>query len=123
MPGEARLARRGAAPLAGNDVDEPRRRILPADDGLDDPDLADGGRHLVEGHGVHVLARLRRVELELGQGHLVKQVGKIGSHGKILLRDNCKRRGSITSRTAEKRARVRGQVGKRYTQSGGISRK
>jgi len=36
---------------------------------------------------------------------------------------NCKRRGPITSKTVEKHERVRAQVGKRYTQRGGISRK
>jgi hypothetical protein len=89
------------APLAGDDVDEPGRRVLPADDGLDDPDLADGGRHLVEGHGVHVLAGSRRVGLKLGQGHLEKLVGKIGSYRKIffLVED-----GSVGTRT------VRGDV-------------
>ena len=68
--GEARLARRGAAPLAGHDVDEARRRVLPADDGLDDPHLRDRGGQLLEGRGVHVLAGLVRVGLNLGQGHL-----------------------------------------------------
>ena len=65
--GEARLARRGAAPLAGDGIDEARRRVLAADDGLDDPHLADRGGQLLEGHGVHVLAGLRWVGLKLGQ--------------------------------------------------------
>jgi hypothetical protein len=83
--GEAGLARRGAATIAGHDVAEPGRPVLPADHGLDDPHLADGGRQLLEGRGVHVLAGLRRVGLELGQGHLVKLIGDVGRHGRILL--------------------------------------
>ena len=83
--GEARLARRGAAPLAGDDVDEARRRVLPADDGLDDPHLPDGGGQLLEGHGVHVLAGLRGVGLKLGQGHLVELILFVGRHDQFLL--------------------------------------
>jgi hypothetical protein len=41
---------------------------------MDNPDLADGGRYLFEGCGVHLLDRLRRVGLELGQGRLEEMV-------------------------------------------------
>ncbi len=40
--------------IACDGVDEPRRRVLPADDRLDDPDLADRGGQLLGGRGVNV---------------------------------------------------------------------
>ena len=79
------MARRGAAPLAGRDVAEPRCSILPTDNGLDDPNLADGGRHLLDGRGVHVLTGLRRVGPEHGQGHLVELAGNVSLQSAGLL--------------------------------------
>jgi hypothetical protein len=82
---EARLARRGAAPLAGDDVDQAGLRVLTADDGLDDPHLGDRGGQLFEGHGVHVLAGLHGVWLKLGQRRHVELIFNVRRHEKCLL--------------------------------------
>ena len=49
--------------------------------------MADGGRQLGGGCGVHVLAGLRRVGLKLGQRHLEELVGKTGKQAASALED------------------------------------
>jgi hypothetical protein len=83
--GEARLARRGAAPLFGDDLHQAGFSVLPADDRFDDADLADGGGQFFEGQRVQVFPGLRRIGLELGQRDLVELIRCVRRHEWFLL--------------------------------------
>ncbi|MEK6655410.1 MAG: hypothetical protein AABY92_09715 [Thermodesulfobacteriota bacterium] len=82
---EPRFARRGATPLAGDDVHQAGLWVLPADDRFDDSDLADGGGQFFEGQGVQVLPGLRRIGLKLGQRDGVELIWGIRRHEKFVL--------------------------------------